>query len=48
MRLLVISARDLRWLLENETLAQRVQENLDKHTGGNPGRDQSEWHDATY
>jgi CRP/FNR family cyclic AMP-dependent transcriptional regulator len=34
MRLLVINPRDLHWLLENKTLADRVQANLDKHTGG--------------
>lgn len=32
MRLLVINPRDLSWLLENETLSQRIQENLDRHT----------------
>jgi len=34
MRLLVISPRDLGWLLENETLSKRVQDNLARHTGG--------------
>lgn len=32
MRLLVINPRDLHWLLENETLAKRVQDNLARHT----------------
>ncbi len=34
MRLLVVNSRDLRWLLENETLSKRVQENLARHTSG--------------
>lgn len=34
MRLLVINPRDLRWLLENETLSKRVQDNLARHTRG--------------
>ncbi len=33
MRLLVINPRQLRWLLDNETLSRRVQENLANHTG---------------
>ena len=37
MRLLVINPRDLRWLLENETLADRVQQNLARHTRGTDG-----------
>ena len=32
MRLLVIQTRDLGWLLENETLAKRVHDNLAQHT----------------
>ncbi len=33
MRLLVIDPRQLKWLLENETLSRRVQDNLARHTG---------------
>lgn len=32
MRLLVINPRDMRWLVENETLSERVRDNLAKHT----------------
>lgn len=34
MRLLVINPRELDWLFDNPKLAQRVQENLDKHLAG--------------
>lgn len=34
MRLLVINPRDLHWLMENDTLSKRIQENLAKHTRG--------------
>lgn len=34
MRLLVIDSRNMHWLVENETLSKRVQDNLAKHTRG--------------
>jgi len=34
MRLLVVNGRDLNWLLEDQTLAARVRENLERHLAG--------------